>query len=243
MTITLYDLAGAEADRHFSPFCWRARMALAHKGLDVETVPCRFTEKDKLPQPNVGRVPVIVDGDRVVRDSTAIADYLEHVPLYSAMRSEVRPAKSKIHRLLRPLDNAHALAVWRYHPRPARPNTRGQCYRPSSHGYARAFVHIGEDTGARLPGCRDRPRSAKLIRPVTAGAPRPCGGPVLGHAHPRRDPCLMPLTTRRVRNPLGAGSRTSAREWRASLRSTRRSPTGGVARVPALLRTGLASGR
>jgi glutathione S-transferase len=81
MTITLYDLAGAEADRRFSPFCWRTRMALAHKGLPVETVPWRFIEKDKLPAPNQGRVPVIRDGDRVVHDSTAIADYLEeHYP-------------------------------------------------------------------------------------------------------------------------------------------------------------------
>ena len=77
MTIILYDLAGAEADRRFSPFCWRTRMALAHKGLAVETVPWRFTEKEELPQPNQGRVPVICDGDRVVHDSTAIADYLE----------------------------------------------------------------------------------------------------------------------------------------------------------------------
>jgi len=52
-------------------------MALAHKGLAVETVPWRFIEKDKLPQPNAGRVSVIVDGGRVVDDSTAIADYLE----------------------------------------------------------------------------------------------------------------------------------------------------------------------
>jgi glutathione S-transferase len=52
-------------------------MALAHKGLAVETVPWGFTEKDKLPQPNVGRVPVIVDGGTVVHDSTAIADYFE----------------------------------------------------------------------------------------------------------------------------------------------------------------------
>ena len=77
MPITMYDLAGAEADRRFSPFCWRARMALAHKGLAVETVPWRFTEKDRLPQPNQGRVPVIVDDGRVVHDSTAIADYLD----------------------------------------------------------------------------------------------------------------------------------------------------------------------
>src|SRR5579884_2548747 len=77
MTITLYDLAGAEAERRFSPFCWRARLALAHKGLVVVIVPSRSTEKDKLPQPNQGRVPVIRDGDRVVHDSTAIADDLE----------------------------------------------------------------------------------------------------------------------------------------------------------------------
>jgi glutathione S-transferase len=77
MAITLYDLAGAESDRRFSPFCWRTRMALAHKGLDVETMPWRFIEKDKLPAPNQGRVPVIVDGERIVHDSSAIADYLE----------------------------------------------------------------------------------------------------------------------------------------------------------------------
>ena len=81
MAITLYDLAGAEAGRRFSPFCWRARMALAHKGLEVETVPWRFTEKDRLPQPNAGRVPVIVDGGQVVHDSSTIAEYLEkHCP-------------------------------------------------------------------------------------------------------------------------------------------------------------------
>src|SRR5580704_15037257 len=77
MAIKMYDLAGVESDRRFSPFCWRARMALAHKGLEVETVPWRFTEKDKLPAPNEGRVPVIVDGRSVVHDSSTIADYLD----------------------------------------------------------------------------------------------------------------------------------------------------------------------
>jgi glutathione S-transferase len=77
MSIILYDLAGAEADRRFSPFCWRSKMALAHKGLEAETVPWRFTEKDKLPQPNAGRVPVIVNNGEVVHDSSAIAEYLE----------------------------------------------------------------------------------------------------------------------------------------------------------------------
>jgi glutathione S-transferase len=81
MAILMYDLAGTEADRRFSPFCWRTRMALAHKGLEVETLPWRFTEKDRLPSPNDGRVPVIVDGGLVVHDSSVIADYLEeHYP-------------------------------------------------------------------------------------------------------------------------------------------------------------------
>ena len=77
MAITMYDLAGIEADRRFSPFCWRTKMALAHKGLDVETVPWRFMEKDELPTPNDGRVPVIIDGGKVIHDSSAIADHLE----------------------------------------------------------------------------------------------------------------------------------------------------------------------
>jgi glutathione S-transferase len=77
MSITLYDLAGAEAGRRFSPFCWRTRMALAHKELEAETVPWRLTEKDRLPKPNEGRVPVIVDDGEVVHDSSAIAEYLE----------------------------------------------------------------------------------------------------------------------------------------------------------------------
>ena len=77
MTITLYDLAGAEADRRFSPFCWRTRLELAHKGLAVETVPWRFTEKDVLAPSKQGRVPVVVDGGKWISDSLVIADYLE----------------------------------------------------------------------------------------------------------------------------------------------------------------------
>ena len=32
-TIRLWDLVGAEDDRAFSPYCWRTKLALAHKGL------------------------------------------------------------------------------------------------------------------------------------------------------------------------------------------------------------------
>lgn len=77
MARTLYDLAGADPDLRFSPYCWRARLALAHKGLEVETVPWRFTEKDAIAFSGQGLVPVLVDGDAVVGDSWAIAVHLE----------------------------------------------------------------------------------------------------------------------------------------------------------------------
>ena len=77
MTIKLYDLAGAEDDRRFSPYCWRIKMALAHKGLEFETIPWRFTEKDAIAFSGQGTVPVLVDGSRTVYDSWDIALYLD----------------------------------------------------------------------------------------------------------------------------------------------------------------------
>jgi len=73
----LYDLEGAEDERRFSPYCWRAKLALAHKGLPVETIAWRFTDKDAIAASGQDKVPVLVDGDRVVSDSWAIAVYLE----------------------------------------------------------------------------------------------------------------------------------------------------------------------
>lgn len=75
--LRLYDLAGAEPDRRFSPYCWRIRMALAHKGLAVETIPWRFTEKAEIARSGQGRVPVLIDGERWIADSWTIATYLE----------------------------------------------------------------------------------------------------------------------------------------------------------------------
>lgn len=77
MPIKLYDLAAAEDERRFSPYCWRVKMALAHKGLAFETVPWRFTEKEAIAFSGSATVPVIVDGDRAVADSWAIARYLD----------------------------------------------------------------------------------------------------------------------------------------------------------------------
>jgi len=77
MAIEMFDLAGADEALRFSPYCWRTRMALAHKGLDVSTVPVRFGEKHKIEFSGQKLVPVIRDGSKVVSDSWAIAEYLD----------------------------------------------------------------------------------------------------------------------------------------------------------------------
>lgn len=77
MAITLYDLAGAEEDRRFSPYCWRAKMALKHKGLEFEALPWRFTDKDAIAFSGSKTVPVIKDGATAVADSWNIAVYLD----------------------------------------------------------------------------------------------------------------------------------------------------------------------
>src|SRR6185437_3089369 len=81
MAIVMHDLAGADPALRFSPYCWRTKLALAHKGLTVETIPWRFTERDALAFSGQGRVPVIRDSETVVSDSWSIAEYLEeHYP-------------------------------------------------------------------------------------------------------------------------------------------------------------------
>jgi glutathione S-transferase len=81
MSIIMHDLAGADPDLRFSPYCWRTRFALAHKGLAVETVPWRFMDREAIAFSGQGRVPVIQDQGRVVFDSWSIAEYLdEHYP-------------------------------------------------------------------------------------------------------------------------------------------------------------------
>lgn len=77
MILKLYDLAGAESDRRFSAPCWRVKMALQHKGLEVETIPWRFTEKEAIAFSQQKNVPVLVDGYQTVVDSWEIARYLD----------------------------------------------------------------------------------------------------------------------------------------------------------------------
>jgi glutathione S-transferase len=77
MALKLFELVGTDAARPFSPFCWRTRMALAHKGLGAESIPWCFTEKHAIAPHHSDKVPVLIDGETSVADSWAIANYLE----------------------------------------------------------------------------------------------------------------------------------------------------------------------
>lgn len=74
--ITLYDLV-FDKDLRPSPFCWRAKLALKHKGLAWRDEPMGFSEKQKIAFADSTTVPVIHDGTSVVKDSWAIAEHLE----------------------------------------------------------------------------------------------------------------------------------------------------------------------
>jgi glutathione S-transferase len=76
MTLVLYELGGLD-DRRYSQFSWRTRLALAHKGLAAETRPVAVSDKAAIAFSGQDKVPILVDGERIVPDSWAIAEYLE----------------------------------------------------------------------------------------------------------------------------------------------------------------------
>ncbi len=130
MTATLYDLCGADRSLRFSPHCWRAKMALAHKGLAFTTVPTAFTEIAAIEDGRCRTVPVLNDNGVIVGDSFDIAIYLEtayaqrpalfgHAGLVAAARlmegwvfNAIRPVLmammvKDIHDVLAPADQAY----------------------------------------------------------------------------------------------------------------------------------------
>jgi glutathione S-transferase len=74
--ITLWELGGQNG-RRYSLFSWRTRMALRHKGLEFETQPVCMSDKAAIAFSNGKTVPVIKDGEAIVRDSWKIAEHLE----------------------------------------------------------------------------------------------------------------------------------------------------------------------
>jgi len=74
--ISLYELQG-KGGRLYSLFSWRTRMALAHKGLSFDSQPVPMSDKAAIEFSGGRTVPVIRDGETVVRDSWKIAEHLE----------------------------------------------------------------------------------------------------------------------------------------------------------------------
>jgi glutathione S-transferase len=76
-TRILYSLCGADEARPFSPHCWKVVLALKHKGLEFEERPTPFTQIPDLEGGFSKTVPILRDGNELIRDSFDIALYLE----------------------------------------------------------------------------------------------------------------------------------------------------------------------
>jgi glutathione S-transferase len=77
MALIMYERLGLQ-ERRPSPFSWRIRYALAHKGVAVEYRPVRFADVETIRSlSGQDKVPILVDGARVIHDSWNIAVYLE----------------------------------------------------------------------------------------------------------------------------------------------------------------------
>lgn len=97
--ITLYDLCGADSELRFGPFCWTSKLCLLHKGLPFETVALGFTEKANYPDPDYGKLPILRDGDDLVRDSAAIAEHLDRrYPARPLMATDAERAAAQFYR-------------------------------------------------------------------------------------------------------------------------------------------------
>jgi glutathione S-transferase len=77
MTVVMYERVGFEGRRP-SPFSWRVRYALAHKGIPVEYRTVRFADVQTIRSlSGQDMTPIVIDGDTVVQDSWNIAIHLE----------------------------------------------------------------------------------------------------------------------------------------------------------------------
>jgi len=81
-----------------SPYAWRAQLALEHKALPYERVVMSFANGD-LKQPEHlarnprGKIPVLVDGDFALYESSAILEYLDDA--YPAQGRRLFPGDAK----------------------------------------------------------------------------------------------------------------------------------------------------
>jgi glutathione S-transferase len=156
--LQLYELV-LENGRSASPYVWRTRYALAHKGLQFESVPLGFTE---IPRVFAGRfktVPVLTDTDTTLAESWDIAEYLDraypHSPRLFSGDSEIATLKlldAWLHaEILRRMFRLYLLDIHNA----ARPEDRGY-FRTSREQrlQGRTLEEFTADRESRLPAMR-----------------------------------------------------------------------------------------
>jgi glutathione S-transferase len=75
-TAVLFDLA-TQQDLRPSPFCWRAKLALTHKGIRFEARATRYLDIRSLGDGSFKTLPVMQHDEKWIGGSMNIADYLE----------------------------------------------------------------------------------------------------------------------------------------------------------------------
>ncbi len=76
--VQLYELV-LDNGRSASPYVWRSRYVLAHKGIEYASVPLGFTDIPTVFGGRFRTVPVLKDGDHLVAESWDIAEYLDRM--------------------------------------------------------------------------------------------------------------------------------------------------------------------
>ena len=157
--IRLYELI-LENGRSASPFVWRSRYALAHKGLPFEPVPLGFNDIRRVLGGRFKTVPILEEGEHRIGDSWDIAEYLDRAhpegpPIFSgpAERAMVRMFDAWFSiEILRRLFSLYALDI---HDA-ARPEDRSY-YRQSREAWLQGATleSYVADRASRLPAVRD----------------------------------------------------------------------------------------
>jgi len=116
--LRLYELVTLNG-RSASPYVWRIRYSLAHKGLSFESVPLGFTDISKQFGGRFKTVPVIEHGATMMAESWDIAEYLDRTfpdraPLFGSAgeRATLRLLENWIGiEILRPMFRIYALDI------------------------------------------------------------------------------------------------------------------------------------
>jgi glutathione S-transferase len=175
----LYELV-LDNGRSSSPYVWRIRYALAHKGVPFESVPVGFTDIPKLFDGRFKTVPIIEHGDTMLAESWDIAEYLDRAfPRRPALFSNA--SENAMVRLndawfsadiLRSMFRIYILDVHKA----ARPQDRAY-FRQSREKMLRGTTleAYTADRASRLPALRDalRPLRSHLARSPFLGGDTP----------------------------------------------------------------------